>query len=182
MPGGAPAVGAQGLLGPPPAGGAPARIGTPGGGAPGGGASGAPGRGNERQLNQALAYIRSHGGGTLGVSSQQGAAGAILASGTHIAGLGGFSGRESQVSLTWLSSAIGSGRLRWVLDEGGSGPGLPGDTRVGARTALAAVAEVCARVSTTTGASGGAGTTGGTSASGALYDCQGKASALAKLT
>ncbi len=188
LPGGAPPAGVRGRLqGSLAAGGAPTGIGTPGGGAPGGGASGAPGGGNERQLNQALAYIRTHGGGTLGVSSQQGAAGAILASGAHIAGLGGFSGRESQVSLTWLASAIGSGRLRWVL-EGSSGPGLPGDTRVGARTALAAVADVCTRVSTTTGASGGAsttggaGTTGGTNASTALYDCQGKASALAKLT
>jgi 4-amino-4-deoxy-L-arabinose transferase-like glycosyltransferase len=166
-PGGRPPIRALGRpLAPPPGAGVPFGA-RPGGGPPGG----APGGGNERQLTQALAYIRTHGGGTLGVSSQQGAAGAILASGAHIAGLGGFSGRESQVSLTWLSSAISSGRLRWVLSEGGLGAGLPGDTRVGASTALAAVAEVCTRVTTTT-----------TSTSGALYDCQGKASALAKLT
>ena len=176
LPGGPPPIGAQGRsLGPPSGAGAPA--------------GGAPGGGNERQVTQALSYIRTHGGGTLGVASQQGAAGSILASGAHIAGLGGFSGRESRVSISWLANAVGSGRLRWVLSEGRSGAGLPGDTRVGARTALAAVAQVCTRVTTTStagaaaSANGATTTTGAATASiGALYDCQGKASALAKLT
>ena len=166
--------------------------GGPGGGAGGGaggagGGAGGPGGGNEQQVTQALSYIRTHGGGTLGVSSQQSAAGSILASDAHVAGLGGFSGRESQISISWLANAIGSGRLRWVLAEGRTaGAGLPGDTRVGARTALAAVAKVCTRVTvaTTTSASatanGAASATAGSAS--ALYDCQGKAAALAKLT
>jgi len=130
--------------------------------APGGGG---PFGGDEQQLKQALSYIRAHGGGTLGVSSQQGASSAIIASGAHVAGVGGFSGRESEVSVSWLAQAVRDGRIRWVLTEGGSGGGLPNDSRVGSRTAMSAVAKVC----TATTSSG-------------LYDCQGKAAALTALT
>jgi 4-amino-4-deoxy-L-arabinose transferase-like glycosyltransferase len=179
FPAGGPAVaGLGGGHGPPTGarpGGAGQGFGGPGGGGPRGGGprgGGGPGGGNERQVTQALSYIRTHGGGTLGVASQQGAASSILSADAHVAGLGGFSGRESQISVSWLASAIGSGRLHWVLTEGNStGGGLPGDSRVGARTAMAAVAKVCTRVTrTTTGSSSG------------LYDCQGKAQALTSLT
>ncbi len=176
-------AGAQGrILGPPPAGaGQPGAVGGPGGGGlgasgPGGGGGsglgaggpggGGPFGGNERQVTQALSYIRTHGGGTLGVSSQQGASSSILASDAHVAGIGGFSGRESEVSVAWLAEAVHDGRIRWVLTEGNSGGGLPNDSRVGSRTAMAAVAKVCTRVSS----------------SEALYDCQGKSAALAALT
>jgi 4-amino-4-deoxy-L-arabinose transferase-like glycosyltransferase len=182
---GAPGRGGPGAAGP--GGGGPG-IGNPGGGGPG---IGGPGGGNERQVTQALSYIRTHGGGTLGVSSQQGASGAILASDAQVAGIGGFSGRESEVSVSWLAEAVRDGRIRWVLSEGGSGGGVPNDSRVGSRTAMAAVAKVCARVTTSTTSSseattpGGAGASTGTTTSGSsggLYDCQGKSAALAALT
>ena len=100
------------------------------------------------------------------MSSQQGASSSILASDAHVAGIGGFSGRESEVSVSWLAEAVRDGRIRWVLTEGNSGGGLPNDNRVGSRTAMAAAAKVCTSVSTTK----------------ALYDCQGKAKALSALT
>ena len=49
-----------------------------------------------------------------------------------MAGIGGFSGRESDVSVSWLAQEVRSGRIRWVLAEQGgarAGPRLPGDTR-----------------------------------------------------
>ena len=42
---------------------------------------------------------------------------AIIASGADVAGLGGFSGRESEVSVSWLANAVGGGRIRWVIDQ-----------------------------------------------------------------
>ena len=102
-----------------------------------------------------------------------------------VAGIGGFSGRESAVSVAWLAQEVRSGHIRWVLgDQGGAqgGPGLPGDTRAGSRWALAAVARVCRAVSLSAGAGSGAGTgtsaAAGTSATSTLYDCKGRAGAL----
>ncbi len=37
--------------------------------------------------------------------------------GRLMAALGGFSGRESQVSLDWLADAVESGQVRWVLTD-----------------------------------------------------------------
>lgn len=186
-PAGAPGVGRLGLFGPSQAGSRPPGLAGGAGGGPGGGPLG----GNSRQVTQALSYIRGHGGGRLGISSQQGASGAILATDARVAGIGGFSGRESEVSIAWLANAVSDGRIRWVLTEGTSGGGLPNDSRVGARTAMAAVAKVCTPVSVVSAAAGS--TAGASTASGArsstassalegLYDCQGKASALAALT
>jgi 4-amino-4-deoxy-L-arabinose transferase-like glycosyltransferase len=148
--------------GPPPG----VRGGAFGGPPPGarfGGGPGGPGGGNDAQVTTALRYVAKHGGGTLGVSSQQGASASILASGANVAGIGGFSGRESQVSVSWLAGVVRSGHIRWVLTDG-SGGGLPSDGRVGARTAMSAVAKAC----TATSVSG-------------LYDCQGRAAALTAL-
>jgi len=75
------------------------------------------------------------------VSSQSGAASQVIASGRDVAALGGFSGRESQVSVSWLADAVADGRIRWVLTDG-SGGGLPQDGRVGARDVMAAAAQV----------------------------------------
>jgi hypothetical protein len=143
--------------------------GGPGGGGrgttttPGAGGGGMFGGGN---LTQVLAYVDAHGGGTLGVSSQSGAGSAVLA-GADVAGIGGFSGRESEVSAAWLAEAVRDGRIRWVLTSGG-GPGGPGgfgaDSRTGSRTAMAAVASACAQADTSAGT---------------LYDCRGRADALA---
>ena len=63
-------------------------------GGPGGGGFG----GNSAALTEALAYAKANGGGTLAVSSQSTAAAAIIASHADIAGIGGFSGRESEVT------------------------------------------------------------------------------------
>ncbi len=115
--------------GPPSGGGFPG--GPPSGGGSGGGARGAGGfggspfGGNSGSLNTALSYIDTHGGGTLAVSSQSGASEAIIARGANVVGIGGFSGRESEVSRAWLADEVRSGKIRWVLAEE-SGPGQSG--------------------------------------------------------
>jgi hypothetical protein len=81
--------------------------------------------GDSASLSTILRYTESHGGGTVAVSSQSGAASSIIQSGATVAGIGGFSGRESQVSVAWLSEQVRSGRLRWIV-IGGSGGGPPG--------------------------------------------------------
>jgi hypothetical protein len=146
-----------------PAGGVPAG-GLPAGGLRAGGPGGAGRFGGNQNLTQALAYAKQHGGGTIGVSSQQGASSSIISSGADVAALGGFSGRESEVSVSWLANAVESGQIRYVLTDGNSaGPGRDG--RVGSSKVMAAVAATCKK----------------TSVSG-LYDCQGQASALAAYT
>jgi 4-amino-4-deoxy-L-arabinose transferase-like glycosyltransferase len=125
-----------------------------GGGAPGtnssgraGGTSGAPGAsgragrtssapgagigsfgstfgGDTASLETAIAYAKAHGGGTVAVESQSTAAAAILSSDANVAGIGGFSGRESSVTASWVAMEVADGHLRWVLpDSGGGGLG-----------------------------------------------------------
>jgi hypothetical protein len=140
----------------------------------GGGAAGRRGGGfggDNASLTEALSYVRAHGGGTIAVSSQSGAAPRIIASGADVAGIGGFSGRESEISLGWLADAVRSGQIRWILVDGTGTGGRPGgDGRVGASRAMAAVAQTCRAVSYSTSSSGAT-----------LYDCQGSAGALAAL-
>jgi len=197
---GRPPTGSAGAGGP--GGGGPG-AGGPGGGARGGfggaGAGGAIGApiGGGASLTRYEDYVKAHGGGTIAVASQSSAASAILAGDANVAGIGGFSGRESDVTVSWLAQEVRAGKIRWVIDEGSGafGGGPPGETRTGARTAMAAVAKACERVtlSSATGSSStgarsgsGAGSSSGASASGsagggagALYDCQGAAAALA---
>jgi 4-amino-4-deoxy-L-arabinose transferase-like glycosyltransferase len=155
----------------PPGGSAQGGSGSSAGG-PGPGAGGGPFGGDSTALDAAVTYATAHGGGTIAVSSQQGAAGTIIAGGTDVAALGGFSGRESEVSVAWLADAVRAGRIRWVLTDG-SGGGFGGnDGRVGTSTVMAAVAQTCTPVSS---ASSSSTTTSG------LYDCRGKADALAAL-
>lgn len=172
-----------------PAGGpASASLGGPGGGTSGGrrgGAGGSPrggasagGRGfggagagsfagDSSALSAATTYAEQHGGGTIGVESQSSAAQAILSSGANVAGLGGFSGRESSVSATWLAHEVSAGRLRWILAENATGKSLPGDTRTGSEAAIGIVEKVCRRVTLSSG---------GTSVT--LYDCRGEGAAI----
>jgi hypothetical protein len=139
-------------------------------------------------------YVKQHGGGTIAVSSQTSAASAIIASGAKVAGIGGFSGRESSVTAAWLAQRVRSGAIRWVLGEQSgtqSFRGLPGDTRAGSKAAMTAVEKACTKVTlsagTGTASAGTAGigaTSSGTGAtvsstSASLYDCQGHAAALA---
>lgn len=128
--------------------------------------------GDDSSVTAAVAYAKAHGGGTIAVSSQSGAATQVIASGADVAGIGGFSGRESAVSISWLADAVRSGRIRWVLTGGDAG-GLR-DGRTGSTTVMAAVAKTCKAVSPAS-----TGTTSTTSST--LYDCQGKAAALATL-
>jgi 4-amino-4-deoxy-L-arabinose transferase-like glycosyltransferase len=183
-PGGSPAAGAAGE----PTRGTPPGISAGAGAAGfGGGGGGAGAFGNDRSINQVLAYVKGHGGGTIAVSSQSSAAQAIIASHANVAGIGGFSGRESEVSTSWLAAKVRSGSIRWVLAEQaggrGGGPALPGDTRAGAKAAMKAVAKACRAV--TVPASAGANTatgSGGTSAASTLYDCQGRSQALLRVS
>jgi hypothetical protein len=136
-----------------------------------------------------VSYVKQHGGGVVAVSSQSSAAAAIIEGDVQVAGIGGFSGRESEVSASWLAQEVRSGRIRWVLvNQAGTGfGGLPADTRTGSRTAMAAVAKACRQVTLPTAAAASAtrakgpaavGGNGG-AAAGALYDCEGRAAAFA---
>ncbi|MBV9800234.1 MAG: glycosyltransferase family 39 protein [Solirubrobacterales bacterium] len=138
--------------------------GAPGG--PGGGIFG----GDTATLRAAVRYAQSHGGGTIGVESQSSAAAAILSSDANVAGLGGFSGRESTVSVAWLASEVKSGRMRWVLVDQAQRISLPGDTRTGSEAALSAVERACPAVTISTGS--------GTQVT--MYDCSGRAAAILK--
>jgi 4-amino-4-deoxy-L-arabinose transferase-like glycosyltransferase len=182
---GAPALGAPGSAagGSPPTGAAPPTGFGPGagfGGPPGGGAGGGFGAGGS-SVKEVVAYVNAHGGGTIALSSQSMAASAILEGDRNVAGIGGFSGRESAVSVAWLAQEVGAGKIRWVVGEasGGGGRGLPGDSRAGSKAALAAVAKACRRV-TLSSSTATSGSEAGTSAS-TLYDCAGRASALSSL-
>jgi 4-amino-4-deoxy-L-arabinose transferase-like glycosyltransferase len=154
--------------------------GAPGAGGPGGGFGGA-------SIKQALAYVKAHGGGTIAVASQSGAASAIIEGNTNVAGIGGFSGRESDVSVSWLAQEVSTGKLRWVVGEQSAGGGgfagrLPGDTRTGSKTAIAAVEAACRKVTlpaSTSTSSGSASGSASSSSASTLYDCRGRASALA---
>lgn len=173
--------------------GEPALPGAPGG--LGGDPDGAP----TESLDAVVSYTEAHGGGTIGVSSQQEAAGAIVSSDAPIAGLGGFSGRESTVSVSWLADAVREGRVRWVLSDGSGTMQVGQDGRTGSADAFSAAAASCRRIparahatgSATSSASGGTSGTQGsaagrssaadgqTSSSATLYDCAGRAEAIA---
>jgi len=134
-----------------------------------------------------VAYVDAHGGGTIAVSSQSSVAPLIISTDAHVAGIGGFTGQESDPSIAWLSSEVAAGHIRWVLDSGsgalrfaggapslfggggtGFGPAAAGiGGRPGASAALAAAARACTAVQTTAGT---------------LYDCAGRAAALAALS
>jgi 4-amino-4-deoxy-L-arabinose transferase-like glycosyltransferase len=128
-----------------------------------GGTTGGPFGGNSN-LTEAVTYVRSHGGGTIAVSSQTSASSPIISSGADVAALGGFSGRESEVSVQWLAEAVRDGRIRWVLTGGDGGFG-GSDGRVGSSKVMAAVEQVGQQVDSVSG----------------LYDLQGQADALLAL-
>ena len=145
--------------------------GAGGGFARGGGFGGAAGGmfgGDSASLTAAEQYVSQHGGGEIGVSSQSTAATAILDGYTNVAGLGGFSGRESSVTASWIAMEVREGRLRWVIDDGTSqGAGLPGDSRTGSQAAIDVVAKTCPAV-----------TLSSNGANGRMYDCLGRSAAI----
>jgi 4-amino-4-deoxy-L-arabinose transferase-like glycosyltransferase len=179
LPGGAPGTGAPGTsasgaggFAPPGlfgrAGGGAGGFAGPGGGGFAGRGGGGPFGGNSASLTAAVNYAKSHGGGTIGVASQSSASDAIITLNADVAGLGGFSGRESSVSPQWLATEVAAGRLRWVIADGTQGAQLPGDTRTGSTDAFSIVKQTCKAV-TVNGTSGGSVT---------MYDCAGKATAI----
>ncbi len=143
-----------------------ASAGSPGGGigAPPGGtganAGGGMFGGDSSSLTAAIAYAQEHGGGAIAVASQSGAASSLISSGADVVAIGGFSGRESQVTTEWLADAVESGQIRYVLTSGGGG--LPNDGRTGADAVMTAVEAVGKQVSSVDG----------------LYDLQGLADQL----
>jgi 4-amino-4-deoxy-L-arabinose transferase-like glycosyltransferase len=134
-----------------------------------GGFGGGPGGfgGDTGGLNAAVKYADAHGGGAIGVESQSSAAAAILSTSGDVAGLGGFSGRESAVSASWIAMEVRQGHLRWILANGGQSSGGPSDGRQGSTSALAIAERVGKKVTFT---SNGSQVT--------MYDLQGKASAI----
>ena len=106
--------------------------------------------GDSATLQAAIRYAQAHGGGTIGVMSQSSAASAIVESNANIAGLGGFSGRESSVSVSWLAGEVKAGHLRWIVADENGGGRLPGDTRTGSQSAFGAAAKACKAVSVST--------------------------------
>ncbi len=166
-PGGAMPGGFGGMA--PPAGAAPGGVAGPGGTtgtAPGGFGGGMFGGGSS--VTEAVAYAAANGGGTVAVAGQSGASEAIISSGADVAGIGGFSGNESEVSVSWLANEAAGGSIRWVVVNS-SGGGIA-DGRVGATTAMSAVQQVCTAQSSVD-----------SSAPANLYDCSGSAAALAAL-
>ena len=151
------------------AGGGPAAGGAPPGGLAFAGPRAGGGMfGGNASLTSAIAYAEQHGGGTIAVSSQSSAAGTVLtvsagSSNVDIAALGGFSGRESEVSVQWLADRVADGSIRWVLTDGEGAGGLGNDGRTGSSEVMAAVAATCTPVASVDG----------------LYDCSGAAAALA---
>jgi 4-amino-4-deoxy-L-arabinose transferase-like glycosyltransferase len=185
---GVPGAEAGGPSGLPGAGGIPGEgppsAGGPGGGVPGAGAfagrsGGAPGSPFGGGVSASVeSYVRANGGGTIAVASQSSAAASILAGESNVAGLGGFSGRESDVSAAWLAQEVRSGKIRWVLDDEA---GARTDKRVGARKAMAAVARACSAVTLSSSSAASEASPGafGQTAAATLYDCAGHATALA---
>jgi 4-amino-4-deoxy-L-arabinose transferase-like glycosyltransferase len=131
-------------------------------------------------LSSALEYTEAHGGGTIAVDSQSGAASSIIEGGAEVAGIGGFSGKESSVSVEWLEGRIESGSIAWIYTSGssagfggtsgpggGSSSGGPGgDSRTGSESAIDTVVKSCTKVDSSEYESGSESTGGGT-----LYRC-----------
>jgi len=130
------------------------------------GGGGGPGGGESSSLTAARAYALANGGGTIAVASQNGSASTLITDGaTDIAAIGGFSGRESQVTIAWLADAVESGQIRWVVTDSGGFGGMANDGRVGATEVMAAVQQVGKEVSSVSG----------------MYDLAGQADALRAL-
>ncbi|HTR74465.1 MAG TPA: glycosyltransferase family 39 protein [Solirubrobacterales bacterium] len=145
--------------------GGPPSIGAAGMNGMGGGPGGMFGG---EDLSSILDYTEAHGGGTIAIDSQSGASTSIIEEGAEVAGIGGFSGKESSVSVAWLEERVESGQIAWIYTGGlgggmvaGPGGGEPGgDTRTGSESAIDTVLEGCTEVDISSG-------------SGTLYKCGG---------
>ncbi len=135
-------------------------------------------------LSSVLEYTEAHGGGTIAVDSQSGAAASIIEDGAEVAGIGGFSGKESSVSVEWLEERIESGAIAWIYTSGlgrrlrrdrrpgvgGASSGGPGgDTRTGSESAIDTVVKSCTKVASSEYESGES--SANRPAAGTLYQC-----------
>lgn len=168
--GGPPSIGAGGMPAPPT--GVVPSMGGAGMAAPTGGMGGF---GGGQSLTGIFEYIDGNGGGSLAVSSQQSASSSIIETGADVVALGGFSGRESEVSVAWLADAVDAGKVRWVLTDGNS-QGVGQDGRVGSSELMSTIANVCTAIPSSQYES--ANSSGASGASGGLYDCNGHAAEL----
>jgi hypothetical protein len=121
--------------------------------------------GGSADVDAALAYAGSHGATkrfVLIVSSEQEAAPYVIA-GRPVSSLGGFTGRETVLTSAFLASLVRSGEARYFLlgGQGGIGPG--GAVNAAATT----ISSLCAVVP-------------GVGSGATLYDCAGKAEAIAR--
>jgi 4-amino-4-deoxy-L-arabinose transferase-like glycosyltransferase len=120
-------------------------------------------------LSAILAYTEADGGGTIAVDSQSGASAAIIEGVAEVAGIGGFSGKESSVSAAWLEERIADGDIAWIYTSGLSGGGfggMGGDTRTGSESAIDTVVESCTAIDSSAYSSSSESTGSGT-----LYRC-----------
>jgi hypothetical protein len=147
-------------------------------------------------LSSILEYTEGHGGGTIAVDSQSGASSAIIEGGAEVAGIGGFSGKESSVSAAWLEDRIESGAITWIYTSGlgstggssfGGAPGSSstggtsggpssgaagGDSRTGSESAIDTVVKSCTKVDSSEYSSADS-TSESSGGSAALYKCGG---------
>jgi 4-amino-4-deoxy-L-arabinose transferase-like glycosyltransferase len=144
----------------------------------GGGMAGAMFGGED--LTSILVYTEANGGGTTAVDSQSGASAAIIEEGAEVAGIGGFSGKESSVSAAWLEERIADGDIAWIYTSGSGGGvggatgGAGGDTRTGSESAIDTVVESCTAISSSAYGSSASESTESTEAgsgNGTLYKC-----------
>ena len=137
----------------------------------GGGAGFGGGAASSASITAALKYVEAHGATKrfgLIVQNEQEAATAVIA-GEPVASLGGFTGRETVLTNSYLARLISRGEARYFLLGGQSGVGGPGGT---SNAAVSTITSICKAVSiTSSGASSGGSAT--------LYDCAGKAEAIA---
>ena len=133
-----------------------------------GGGRGGPGLGGGTSsgVESALTYVEAHGATSrfpLIVSSETEAASYVIA-GKRVSSMGGFTGRETVLTNAYLGRLLRNGEARYFLLGGQSGFGPGGSSNAAAST----IESICTSVSS-------ASSTGGAT----LYDCAGKAAAIA---
>src|SRR5206468_2862725 len=128
------------------------------------------GFGGSSDIAAALSYVKTHGATkrfALIVSSEQEAATYVI-KGESVAAMGGFTGRETVLTNSFLARLVPPGEARYFL-LGGSGGFGPGG---GSNAAASTIESACTQVSSSALSSS-------SSSSGTLYDCSGKADAIA---
>ena len=154
----------------PPAGGRFAPPTGAGGFAPRAGGGFGGGGGSSSDVTTALKYVQSHGATkrwALIVSSEQEAASAVV-KGESVAAMGGFTGRETVLTNSYLARLVRSGQARYFLLGGNGGFGPGGSSNAAAST----IESACRQVSSSAWSSSG-------TSSATLYDCAGRAEKIA---